>query len=45
MVASFWGMNVLVPLAEAQYGFWLILIFSLIMTVVVTILLIKKGLF
>ena len=45
MVASFWGMNVLVPLAEAPYGFWFILALSLISTAIATVWLIKKGLF
>jgi Mg2+ and Co2+ transporter CorA len=38
-------MNVLVPLAEAPYGFWFILALSLISTAIATVWLIKKGLF
>lgn len=45
MVASFWGMNVNVPIAEAHLAFPLIIIFSLILTGAIAVLLARKGLF
>ncbi len=43
MVASYWGMNVPVPMQNNIWGFPVILIFSIIITIVATIWLNKKG--
>ncbi len=43
MVSSFWGMNVPVPMQYSKFGFIIILIFSVILTSVVTIWLNKKN--
>jgi magnesium transporter len=45
MVASFWGMNVAVPLADVQNAFLYILIFALILSGIIAAILVKKGLF
>lgn len=45
MFASFWGMNVHVPMAESHYGFLLVILFSITFASVVAVLLAKKGLF
>ena len=45
MIASFWGMNVPVPLADSPYGFAILVIASLILTVIGGIILGKKKMF
>lgn len=45
MVASFWGMNVDVPMAHMHYAFLAILLFSLILAGIIAIILARKGLF
>ena len=45
MVASFWGMNVDVPMAHMQYAFLGILFFSLIFAGIIGVILARKGLF
>ncbi len=43
MISSFWGMNVPVPMQGNRFGFIIILIFSIIITLLVTIFLNKKN--
>lgn len=43
MIASYWGMNVSVPLQNNPFGFVLIVFFSLLIGVIVSIWLKKKG--
>ena len=43
MVASYWGMNVPVPLQENPWGFPIILAFSIIIAIIATIWLNKKD--
>ena len=43
MVASYWGMNVPVPLQNNAWGFPMILLFSIIIAIIATIWLNKKG--
>lgn len=43
MIASYWGMNVPVPLQENPFGFVLIVIFSILIGVVASLWLKKKG--
>ena len=45
MVASFWGMNVPVPLAHSPYGFLILVIVSLILTIFGGYILGKKNMF
>ena len=45
MIASFWGMNVPVPLADSPHGFAVLVIASLILTVIGGIFLEKKKMF
>ena len=45
MLASFWGMNVAVPAANMQYGFWIVLSLSVLATLIVIIYFRKKGMF
>ena len=45
MIASFWGMNVPVPLADSPHGFVVLVIASLILTVIGGIFLGKKKMF
>ena len=45
MIASFWGMNVPVPLADSPHGFAVLVIASLILTVIGGIFLGKKKMF
>lgn len=45
MVASFWGMNVDVPLSHVPYAFIGILMFALVLAGVMAIILARKGLF
>lgn len=45
MIASFWGMNVPVPLANDPYGFAIVLIFSAVLTLAGYWILEKKKLF
>ena len=43
MIASYWGMNVPVPLQENPFGFILIVIFSILIGVIASVWLKKKG--
>ena len=43
MIASYWGMNVPVPLQENPFGFVLIVIFSILIGVIASVWLKKKG--
>ncbi len=46
MIASFWGMNVIVPFQEGDsYAFLWIVGFSVVVTVIITLLMIRKKLF
>ena len=45
MLASFWGMNVAVPAANMEYGFWVVLSLSVLATLVVIVYFRKKGMF
>ncbi len=45
MVASFWGMNVNVPMGANHLAFFIIIIMSLVLTAVVGVILARKGLF
>ena len=45
MVASFWGMNVPVPLAHSAHGFLILVIVSLILTIFGGYILGKKNMF
>ena len=45
MVASFWGMNVEVPMAHMHYAFLGILLFALVFAGIIAIILARKGLF
>ena len=45
MFASFWGMNVPVPGANYEYGFWVVVSLSVLATLLVTIFFRKKGMF
>lgn len=45
MIASFWGMNVPVPMAKSPYGFLILVISSLILTVIGGFILGRKKMF
>ena len=45
MIASFWGMNVPVPLAHSAHGFLILVIVSLILTIFGGYILGKKNMF
>ena len=46
MVASFYGMNVLgIPFAQHPQGFWVVIGFTLVLSLVVTLIFSKKDLF
>jgi magnesium transporter len=45
MLASFWGMNVVVPFSHAQYGFAYIVAVSAIVTALVIFFFRKKKMF
>ena len=45
MISSFWGMNVQVPLAHSPYGFLILVIVSLILTIFGGYILGKKIMF
>ncbi len=45
MLASFWGMNVAVPVASMTYGFWIVIAISMLATLLVIIYFRKKGMF
>ena len=45
MIASFWGMNVPVPMADKPYGFAVLIVASAILTVIGGIVLGKKKMF
>ena len=46
MVASFYGMNVRgIPFGEHPYGFWIVLGFTAVVSMVVTLIFSKKDLF
>lgn len=43
MIASFWGMNVKVPLVNNEYGFIIMIVFSILLTLISIVWLKKKG--
>ena len=43
MLASYWGMNVQVPLENNPYAFYIILLVSVIIAIIVTLWLNKKN--
>ncbi|MBR3662697.1 MAG: magnesium transporter CorA family protein [Alphaproteobacteria bacterium] len=45
MLASFWGMNVAVPAAGLEFGFWIVIALSALATLMVIIYFRKKGMF
>ncbi len=45
MLASFWGMNVDVPLSDGRYGFWYVVTASTILTILVILFFRKKKMF
>lgn len=45
LIASFWGMNVIVPFGENPYAFWIIVAITLVILVPVVIVMIKKHMF
>ena len=45
IVGSFWGMNVALPLTENPYAFPIILFFSVIISILLTFVLKRKGMF
>jgi len=45
MLASFWGMNVGVPVAASAYGFWIVISISMLATLLVIIYFKKRGMF
>lgn len=45
MLASFWGMNVGVPVATSAYGFWIVISISMLATLLVIIYFRKRGMF
>lgn len=42
LIASLWGMNVPVPFAENSAGFWIVIAVSILVTILVSIIIIKK---
>ena len=45
MLASFWGMNVDLPLKDTNFGFWYVIAISTILTVLVILFFRKKKMF
>jgi magnesium transporter len=45
MLASFWGMNVGVPLSNDRYGFWYVVMASTVLTILVILFFRKKKMF
>ena len=45
MLASFWGINVAVPAAGLEFGFWIVIALSALATLMVIIYFRKKGMF
>lgn len=45
IVGSFWGMNVALPLTENPYAFPIILVFSVMISILLTFVLKRKGMF
>lgn len=45
MLASFWGMNLGVPLTRSEYGFWYVVATSILLTVLVILFFRKKKMF
>lgn len=43
LIASLWGMNISLPLENNPLGFWIIIIASIIITVIVALILIKRS--
>ena len=43
MISSYWGMNVEVPLQNNPFGFIMVVMFSILVGIIVTLLLRKKG--
>ncbi len=45
MLASFWGMNLTLPLLDSKYGFWYVLATSVLLTILAILFLRKKKMF
>ena len=45
MLASFWGMNVDLPLKDTNFGFWYVIAISTILTILVILFFRKKKMF
>ncbi len=45
MLASFWGMNLALPLMDSKYGFWYVLATSVFLTIMAILFLRKKKMF
>ena len=45
MLASFWGMNVKLPLSDVNFGFWYVIAISTILTILVILFFRKKKMF
>lgn len=45
MIASFWGMNVVMPLSTNPWAFPILLVFSIVVSITVALFLRKKGMF
>lgn len=45
LISSLWGMNVMVPLAESPYGFWIIVGIIVVILVPVIVIMIRKRMF
>ena len=45
MLASFWGMNLGVPLTRSEYGFWYVVATSVLLTILVILFFRKKKMF
>lgn len=45
IVGSFWGMNVALPLTDNPYAFPIILVFSIMISIILTFVLKRKGMF
>ncbi len=45
MIGGFWGMNVKVPLEQSPYAFPIIIVFSIVLTAILTLFMVKRKLF
>ena len=45
LISGIWGMNVLVPFADNQYGFWIVLGIIAAILIPVIIIMIRKRMF